>query len=254
MGSAIVRGAIRTGVLKPAEIIIAEIDTSKRAALQNTGCAVTDDARIAAQAEHIMLAVKPQVFSDVARSIGPLPMGRIVVSIMAGLNSERIRSALGGKVRVVRAMPNTPSQVAAGMTGIALGSGAKPGDEQLAVSLFNAIGTTVMVEESQMYAVTAVSASGPAYVFLLAEAMEKAAIELGIDEVTAHTLVKQTVMGAGRLLADSSQSAEQLRQAVTSPRGTTAAAVEVFQQERFAETVVRALTAARDRGRELDHA
>jgi pyrroline-5-carboxylate reductase len=122
----------------------------------------------------------------------------------------------------------------------------------LTLSIFGALGRTVMVDESLMYAVTAVSGSGPAYVFLLAEAMEQAAVRLGIDQATANLLVKQTVMGAGKLLAESEQGAAALRKAVTSPGGTTAAALDVFEKRQFIDAVIEALTAARDRGHELD--
>jgi len=252
MGSAIVRGGIGAGVFQPANVIVAEVDSTRRDALADIGCALSANPQDAAMAEQIMLAVKPQAFAEVAKAIAPLDDEKVVVSIMAGLNSQRIRAALGTKARVIRAMPNTPCQLGAGMTAIAIGAGAAPGDEQLAVSLFNAVGRTVLVDESLMYAVTAVSASGPAYVFLLAEAMEQAAVALGIDQSVARRLVEQTVMGAGRLLSESSQDAGQLRQAVTSPGGTTAAALSVFEQEKLTDIVVRALTAARDRGRELD--
>jgi pyrroline-5-carboxylate reductase len=154
--------------------------------------------------------------------------------------------------RVVRVMPNMPCQIGAGMSAIALGDGAKPRDESLAVSIFGALGRTAMVDESLIHAATAVSGSGPAYLFLLAEAMERAAMELGIDQATARLMVEQTIMGAGRLMIESGQDAANLRQAVTSPGGTTAAALEVFEQRQFIDVVIAALTAARDRGKQLD--
>lgn len=252
MGSAIVRGGIRAGVFKAGEVIVAEIDPARRAAIEATGCSASDNPKDAADADQIILAVKPQAFASVAKAIAPLSGEKVVISIMAGLHSQRIRESLGGQARVIRAMPNTPCQIGAGMTAIAVGAGARTGDEQLAVAIFNSLGKTVMVDESLMYAMTAVSGSGPAYIFLLAEAMEKAAIELNIDQRIARTLVEQTIMGAGKLLSESSQPAAELRAAVTSPGGTTAAALSVFEREQFVDIVIRALTAARDRGRELD--
>lgn len=251
MGGAIVRGAVRAGVLEAGGIIVAEVDAARRSEFERLGCAVTERAAEAAgDSEQILLAVKPQMFAEVAASIAPIQGETIVISIMAGLQSAKIRQSLRGG-RIVRAMPNTPCQIGAGMTGIALGEGARPGDEAVATRLFDALGATVMIDESLMYAVTAVSASGPAYVFALAEAMQAAAERLGFDARTARTLVEQTVMGTGRLLAESGQGAAALRAAVTSPAGTTAAALGVMERREFQETMIEALTAARDRGVEL---
>jgi len=252
MGAAIVRGCVRAGVLRPDEIIVAEIDAAKRSEFATLGCAATDDPILAAGAAQVLLAVKPQAFAGVAATIKTSLKAEIVISIMAGLHSRNIRAALGSGVRIIRAMPNTPCQIGAGMTGLALGDGALPGDESLALAIFNALGRTVMVDESLMYAVTAVSGSGPAYVFLLAEAMEKAAMALGIPSEAARLLVKQTVMGAGRLLSESDDDAATLRKAVTSPGGTTAAAIEVMASNDSEGIVIKALTRARDRGIELD--
>jgi pyrroline-5-carboxylate reductase len=191
MGSAIVRGGIANGVLAAKEVIIAEVDADRRGALTDTQCIITDDPKHAAAAEAILLAVKPQIFPSVAEIIAPLPARTIVISIMAGLSSRVIRAGLGDQVRVIRAMPNMPCQIGEGMTAIALGQGSSLGDETLAVRLFSAIGKTVMVDESQMYAVTAVSGSGPAYVFLLAEAMQQAAEELGLEASVAKKLVER---------------------------------------------------------------
>jgi pyrroline-5-carboxylate reductase len=252
MGAAIIRGAISSRVLDPAELIVAEIDPAKRTALQRFGCATTGDAKAAARARQVLLAVKPQMFPEVARQIAPLPRNTIVISIMAGLRSRRIGAALGGHARIIRVMPNVPCQIGAGMTAIAPGEGAQIGDDSLARSLFNALGKTILVDESMMYAVTAVSGSGPAYVFALAEAMEAAATQLGFDASTAKLLVEQTVMGAGKLLSESGLAAAELRATVTSPGGTTAAALDVMYKRHFQQMMIDALTAARDRGIELD--
>lgn len=252
MGSAIVRGALRAGVLQTDQIIIAEVDARQRDELKPLGCAVTDNPNAAARADQILLAVKPQVFPDVARAIGSLPASAIVISIMAGRNTAFIRTCLGGSARIVRAMPNTPCQIGEGMTAIALGAGAQAGDEKLALQLFNALGRTVMLDESLMHAVTAVSGSGPAYVFLLAEAMQQAAVELGIAPQEARLLVSQTILGSGKLLVESERTATQLRQAVTSPGGTTSAALEVMFENELPQTISEALLAARNRGIELE--
>lgn len=252
MGAAIVRGCIAAGVLKPGDFIIAEIDDHKRHQLEALDVAVSPDSSAVIAADQILLAIKPQVFPDVAKAIGPLPASKIVISIMAGPNSTAIRRALGGKVRVLRAMPNMACQIGSGMTAIARGAGAQEGDETLVLSVFNAMGKTVLVDESLIPAVTAISGSGPAYVFSLAEAMEKAALELGFDQPAARLLVEQTIVGSGRLLAETGQGAATLRRAVTSPGGTTAAALKIMDRHDFNRIIVDALTAARDRGIQLD--
>lgn len=254
MGGAVVRGAIAADVLAPGALLIVESEAGRRADFDKLGCRTSEHAADALAAEMIMLAVKPQVFSEVAEALGELARPTIVLSIMAGKSSASIRAALGEHARVVRIMPNTPCQIGEGMSAIGLGDGAQPGDDALAVRLFESIGRVVRVDESLMHSVTAVSGSGPAYVFLLAEAMEQAALQLGIAHGEARTLVKQTVLGAAKLLASSDLTADALRQAVTSPGGTTAAAVEVMFERELPQIVVEALAAARDRGRELDQA
>ena len=252
MGTAIVRGCIAGKVLAPESIIIAEIDEARRNELMSLGCATTSDPAEACRSEQLLLAVKPQVFPKLAAEIAPQVGGKVVISIMAGRNTSFIRQALGGQARVVRAMPNVASQIGAGMTALTLGASAREDDAAIAMRIFAALGRVAMVDEALMHAVTAVSGSGPAYVFLLAQAMEQAAHELGFDQPTARLLVAQTMFGAGKLLTESDQSAEELRRAVTSPGGTTEAAINVFESGGFYKLVAQALTAARNRGRELD--
>jgi pyrroline-5-carboxylate reductase len=251
MGGAIIRGAIDRGLLPAVEILVADIDPGRREELSALGCAVTADAREALGAEHLMLAVKPQIFPKVVEVTGALDHPAVVMSIMAGLSSASIRAALGPYARVIRVMPNTPCQVGAGMSAIALGEGAAEGDDRLAWELFGALGHVVSVEEDQMHAVTAVSGSGPAYVFLLEECMEVAAIDLGLPPQVARHLARQTVLGAGALLRGSNEPASALREVVTSPGGTTAAAIDVFERHGLHRVVAEAITAARDRGIEL---
>jgi len=252
MGSAILRGAIKSGVLSPGDVIVADPSPEAREQAASLGCAVTDDPAQCVEAEQLMLAVKPQMLEKVAEQIAPLPRSMVVISIMAGLSSGVIRSALGDNARIVRAMPNTPAQINHGMTALAIGDGAIDGDDALARKLFEAVGKAINVEERLMYAVTAVSGSGPAYVFLLAESMQQGAEQIGLSHAAARTLVEQTIRGAGELLSRSQQNADELRQAVTSPGGTTAAALEVMFEKELPEIVTEAILAARDRGIELD--
>jgi pyrroline-5-carboxylate reductase len=248
MGMAMLEGAIRAGVVRADDVIVIEPDADKRAAAQRLGCRIADQAP---NAGSILLAVKPQTFPDLAKTIA-LARPTLVLSIMAGRSSQSIRAALGPHARVVRLMPNTPCRIGAGMTGVARGQGATADDEAFAMRLASAVGKVLAVDEHLMHAVTAVSASGPAYIFLLSEAMEEAARTLGFTPDAARLLVRQTILGAAKLLSESPDDAAALRAAVTSKGGTTEAAIRTFEEGGFTPLVVRALTAARDRGAELD--
>lgn len=199
----------------------------------------------------LVVAVKPKdvdgLLAAIAEDVGD---DRIVLSLCAGVPIARYEAALPG-VPVVRVMPNTPAAVGMAMSAFAAGGHAT--DEHLEVCrrILTSFGDAVQVEEQMLDAVTAVSGSGPAYVFLLAEAMERAGIALGLDAEVATRLVQQTIAGAGRLLATSPQTAEELRIAVTSPNGTTAAALERFTAGGFTELVDQALRAAAARSVEL---
>lgn len=255
MGGAIVRGVVTRGVLPASQVTVVEIDRAKHATLVEHGCVVTDnvDAGLARLADEgqVILAVKPQMFADVAAALAPVKRPRVFVSIMAGLDSPRIHRALGPGARVVRCMPNVACQIGAGMTAIALGMGAREGDEDLARRIFDALGKTVMVDEALLHAVTAVSGSGPAYVFLLAEAMEKAADAVDMPSDIARVLVQQTIAGAARMLAEGTADAASLRHSVTSRGGTTEAALGIFEERGFDKMFIDAIEAARDRGRAL---
>ena len=201
-----------------------------------------------------VLAVKPQVLRGVCEALAPLAQEArpLVVSIAAGITSSQIEAWLGGGIAVVRCMPNTPALLGAGVTGLYANPRVDGAGRDAAQSLLSAAGETVWIDdEALMDAVTAVSGSGPAYVFLLAEAMQAAARAQGLPEDTARTLVLQTILGAARMLVESDADATELRKRVTSPGGTTQAAIEVFEDGGFRELVDRAIAAATARGREL---
>jgi len=202
----------------------------------------------------VVLAVKPQTLGDVAQSIAAAIQQKkpLVVSIAAGINQNSLSRWLGADTAIVRCMPNTPALVLTGAT--ALHANDKVTEEQcdLAENILRAVGIALWVEdEAELDAVTAVSGSGPAYYFLLMEAMEKAALELGLNEKTARLLVQQTALGAAKIALESAESPEQLRKRVTSPGGTTQRAIETFEQGGFTELVIKALHAARDRSIEM---
>ncbi len=259
MAQAIIRGAELGGTSPPGGFILCEKDEAKLPALRALGhvrsahTSITDAAAQIGPDDQILLAVKPQSFPDVAAELAPaIGSGRrIVTSILAGITSSVIRKSLGEQVAVVRAMPNTPAQISQGMTAIALGAGARPGDDSLAKKLLSGCSSVVEIDESLMDAFTALAGSGPAYVFYLAEAMEKAARKMGFDDAASEMIVQQTVAGAGALLKQSDANAQSLRTAVTSKGGTTAAATNVLDNEDVIGAFVRAILAGRDRGAEL---
>ncbi|WP_415879125.1 pyrroline-5-carboxylate reductase [Methylomonas sp. TEB] len=206
------------------------------------------------EVEVVVLAVKPQILRDVALQIAPCLKQKnvLVVSIAAGISQQSLSKWLGSDVAIVRCMPNTPALVQTGAT--ALHANANVDDEQkdLAENILRAVGLALWVnDENQLDAVTAVSGSGPAYFFLLMEAMEKAALELGLDERSARLLIQQTALGAAKIALESAESPAQLRARVTSPGGTTQQAIETFMQNGFVELVAKALHAANDRSIEM---
>ena len=201
-----------------------------------------------------VLAVKPQVMGTVLGELAPLAAQArpLVISIAAGVTVARIDAALGGHARVVRTMPNTPALIGAGVTGLLVNPALSRDECALVERLLGAAGATTWIDnESQMDAVTAVSGSGPAYFFLMIEALIAAGIRQGLPPATAATLAKHTALGAARMAIESEEPPEDLRQRVTSPGGTTAAAINAFETGGFAELVARAVEAATRRGREL---
>lgn len=214
----------------------------------------TDNLKVVQEVDVVVLAVKPQVLREVALQIAPAIRQKksLVVSIAAGISQTSLALWLGSDVPIVRCMPNTPALVLTGAT--ALHANANVGDDQkdMAENILRAVGLSLWVEdESQLDAVTAVSGSGPAYFFLMMEAMEQAAVEMGLDEHTARLLVQQTALGAAKIALESEESPGQLRVRVTSPGGTTQKAIETFQQNGFSALVSKALLAARDRSIEM---
>jgi pyrroline-5-carboxylate reductase len=217
--------------------------------------ATQDNATAAQGAAVVVLAVKPQVMEAACRAIAPelaASAAPLVVSVAAGTPIAAIERWLGRPHAVVRCMPNTPALLGAGATGMCANARVSAVQRASAEGLLSAVGIVEWIEdEALMDAVTALSGSGPAYVFLLIEEMTNAAVALGLPLTSARRLAVQTALGAARMAAESGEDPASLRQRVTSPGGTTAAALASFERDAFAAIVARALTAARDRGREL---
>ena len=255
LGMAILSRAICSEVIDPATTVVIERDAGRQAEASRLGVRVTADAAAARGAQGVVLAVKPQHFLEAAQAIGSLGGATCVVSVMAGWSSAAIRAALSGGgsdgPRVVRAMPNMAAQVGLSMTAVARGAGATSDDVTAALRLFSAIGKAVEIPEALIDAAVAAVGSAPAYLYLLAEAQIAAAETMGFDAVTARAMAIESIFGAATLLATDGREPAQLRAAVTSAGGTTAAAVNVFERGEFVALVAAAMEAARTRSAEL---
>jgi pyrroline-5-carboxylate reductase len=252
MATALIHGLLSTGTTQPARVVASDIRPEGLAALRDAhGIEVTQDNLQACDADVVVLSVKPQVFPTLLPLLAArLDARPLVISIAAGVSLHALETWLPS-ARVVRAMPNTPALVSAGVTALSSGARAKPSDVALATAIFASVGRVVSVDETLMDAVTALSGSGPGYMFLMVEALTEAGVRLGLSQEIAATLASQTLYGAGKLLVESTESAAELRQRVTSPGGTTAAGVEQLEAHDFRGAVSACLVAARDRGRQL---
>jgi pyrroline-5-carboxylate reductase len=249
-------GALVRGGADAASIAVIEPNAALREALAHD-FGVTAHERAEAAAAHadvLVLAVKPQVLREVCRGLAPLVADTrpLVISIAAGVRIAQLRDWLGTELPIVRSMPNTPALIGAGATGLIANAATDAARRAQAQAILAAAGRTAWIErEELMDAVTALSGSGPAYFFLLAEALEDAAVAQGLPRETARALATQTCLGAGRMLVESGEAPALLRERVTSPGGTTAAALDAFAAGGLRELVADAVAAATARGRAL---
>jgi pyrroline-5-carboxylate reductase len=210
-----------------------------------------DNASAIREADVVVLAVKPQVLANVLKPLNGLFDGKLIISIVAGAEIATI-AALAGSNRIVRVMPNTPALVQTGAHGLYATEAVDKEDRDLASQVLAATGLTLWVgEEAQIDAVTAVSGSGPAYFFYMMESMIRAGKNLGLDEKVATALTLQTALGAAQMAITSSNTPAELRKNVTSPNGTTQAALEVFDRAQISQNIQAALAAAQKRSQEL---
>jgi pyrroline-5-carboxylate reductase len=259
MAEAITRGVIRAALLRPDQVVAADVSPARRQLFsEQLGVkAVESNADAAHYARTLLLSVKPQQMAAALEALAPaLRPDALVISIAAGTTTKFIEQHLASRtgaapVRVVRAMPNTPMLVGEGMTALAPGSHATPDDLQKARRIFESAGAVVELSEGLIDAVTAVSGSGPAYFFYLAEQMIAAAVAMGLTPGDARTLVTRTALGAAKMLNESPDLPEELRRKVTSPGGTTEAAIRHMESHGFPQVVRDALRAAERRGQEL---
>lgn len=256
MAEAIARSVLAAGLFKPSEIIASDIDAQRRQVFSGQlGIeTVADNAQAVREARLVLLAVKPQQASAALRGLGQaISPESLIISILAGVSCARIEELLGcdRPWRIVRAMPNTPLLVGQGMVAIAPSSRARAEDLACACRIFQAGGTVLEVREELMDAVTALSGSGPAYFFLLVEQMIRAGVELGLTSQQAHILATQTALGAAKMLTQQSEQPAELRRKVTSPGGTTQAAIELLEARSVPQAIVAAIHRAAQRSREL---
>ncbi len=252
MAEAIVSGIIKKQVTAAADICVTDISEDRlmhffmKYGVSNSG----DNAFAVEQSDVVVLSVKPQIFPEVWPEIeAALKPDALVISIMAGIPSETIA---GEKpIRVVRVMPNTPSLVGEGAAGIAAGKRATDADLQVAEKLMGAVGITKVVEEEELHAITALSGSGPAYVFYLLEGMLEAADQMGLEKEVARELALATVIGATKLMQETGEAADALRKKVTSKGGTTETAINTMEKKGVKDAIVAALFAAQARSKEL---
>lgn len=250
MGEALLSGLLAQGWAQVGEVRVVEKLPDRADALRATFPGLTVAAEMSVADGHLV-AVKPNDVDAVCRALAGEGSRTRVLSIAAGVTLERLEAALAPDTPVVRAMPNTPALVGAGVAAIAGGRAAFDGDLAWAESILGAVGTVVRLDESLLDAVTGLSGSGPAYVFLVVEAMIEGGVLAGLPRPVASTLAIQTVLGAARLLAESGEGPEALRAAVTSPAGTTAAGLRALERAGVRSAFLDAVTAAAGRSREL---
>jgi pyrroline-5-carboxylate reductase len=254
MGSALIGGIISRSLVKAGHMIVSDALTERLDDLKKTyGIETTQDNRkVVKTSDIIILAVKPQTMPDVLKDIASVYQQRkLVISIAAGIPTGRIEKYLKKKARVVRVMPNTPALIGEGAAVIARGAHATDADLKVTQQVFESVGISVIVDEGLMDAVTGLSGSGPAYGFLIIEALADAGVNLGLSRDIALKLSAQTMMGAAKLCLTGNKHPAELKDMVTSPGGTTIAGLKVLEEGKLRATLIAAVEAAALRSKEL---
>jgi pyrroline-5-carboxylate reductase len=257
MAEALVKGLLTSGAALAQEIVCAEPRAERREELRaRHGVAVTaSNVEAVREAQIVVLSVKPQVMDALLDEVAhAMDRSKLVVSIAAGVPIAAISRRLGAGARIVRTMPNTPALVGEGATALARGPDATESDLLQAVALFETVGTAVVVDEHLLDAVTGLSGSGPAFVFLAVEALADGGVKAGLPRHVALALAAQTVVGAGRLVLETGDHPGKLKDQVTSPGGTTIAGVHVLESAGFRAALISAVEASTRRSRELGEA
>ncbi|GIX00928.1 MAG: pyrroline-5-carboxylate reductase [Pirellulaceae bacterium] len=254
MAQALLGGAVKSGILKVADVLVAEPDASRRTVLQEQfpGLQTVDDAeKLAERCARLLLAVKPQVLRAIGSDIGRwLPPERLVISIAAGVSLDELCNLLKTR-QVIRVMPNTPCLVGAGASAMAATAEVNADDLQWTEQLLQSMGMVVRVPDSLMHAVTGLSGSGPAYLYLVIEALSDGGVASGLPRATALQLAAQTVWGAAQMVMQSGRHPGELKDQVTSPGGTTIAGLQVLEQRAIRSALIDAVCQAARRSKEL---
>lgn len=256
MAEAMLRGLLRGNDFAPAQVSASGPRQERVQELRDKyGINATTDNHVPASAEIVVLSVKPQIMSRVLDEVGKtISPDAMVISIAAGVPVSAIQSRLASGMRVIRAMPNTPALVDAAATAIAGGEHASESDLADAKRIFDAIGLTVILDESQLDAVTGLSGSGPAYVFLILEALSDAGVKVGLSRRTAQLLAAQTLLGSAKMLLETNEHPGRLKDMVTSPGGTAITGLHTLEHGGVRTTLMNAVEAATRRSRELGEA
>lgn len=254
MAEAILRGLISGNLVPPNRIVTSGPRQERLDFLAETYGVrtTTSNVELVKQCDVVILAVKPQILPKVLREVSDeLGADHLVISVAAGISIRSIETKLRSGVHVIRSMPNTPALVNAGATAIAPGEHASKDDLELGKAIFDAVGMTVILDEGQLDAVTGLSGSGPAYIFLILEALADAGVKVGLSRRNAQRLAAQTVMGSAKLLLDTDEHPGRLKDMVTSPGGTAIAGLHTLEEGGLRTTLINAVESATSRAREL---
>ena len=254
MGEALLRGLLKVDFIKPGNVFVTDVRTEHLEVLRrNYGVEVTPDNLAAARASDIvLLAVKPQIIKKVFTGIvGGLDEKKVIITIAAGVPTAVLQALSDKKLRIVRVMPNTPALVLEGATAIAAGEYAEGEDLEIAEKIFQAVGKTVIIEEDLMESVTVLSGSGPAYIFLIIEALADSGVKMGLSREVSMFLAAQTVMGAAKMVLETGEHPGKLKDMVTSPGGTAIVGLHTLEAGGLRTTLINAVESATLRSREL---
>jgi len=251
MAEAIIQGLLSSNLVSGSEIFVYDIKANLREYLSKKYfiSVEAENQKVASLSEVLILAVKPQNVSEAIKGL-EIPKEKLLISIAAGIRLGYLEKAFPS-VPIVRVMPNNPALVGAGITAMTLGKSAKEPHRHLAEKIFKSVGEVIMIEEKNMDAVTGLSGSGPAFVYLAIEAMTDAGKKLGLDQKAAQKLALETVLGAARTMKETGKSAKELREMVTSPGGTTIEGLKVLEKRKFAAALREAVIAAARKSKTL---
>lgn len=255
MATALIKGILKANLVTSDFVSASDVDIEKLDSLKNEygiNIIFKDNEKLVAESDIVILAVKPQIFDKILKEISSkLDKSKLVISIAAGISTEYIENVVEKELKIIRAMPNTPALILEGATAIAPGSHADEDDVRIGYKIFDAVGKVVVVDESQMDAVTGLSGSGPAYIFMIIEALSDAGVKMGLSRSVAMKLAAQTVMGAAKLQIETDMHPGRLKDMVTSPGGTAIAGIHTLEQGGLRTTIINAVESATMRSIEL---